>query len=218
MEANFARQWNPMPRVASVVIVGLLHVGVLYALITGLDKRRIEIVPVPIETNIIEEIKPPPPDLPDLPPPPKLSAPPPPYIPPPEIQIQQPPPPQTPVAVVATVRPPAPMAPPVVRAPPAPPAPVPDSEVSAKPIAGPSLIYPPRMEQAGREGRVEIACDVDTDGGTSNCAVIAAVGGDAFAEAAMAYVQRARYKPAIRNGVPVREQHHTFSIIFRLKG
>jgi protein TonB len=217
MEANFARQWNPMPRMVSVVIVGLLHVGVLYALITALDKRRIEIVPVPIETNIIAEIKPPPPDLPDLPPPPKLSAPPPPYIPPPEIQIQQPPPPQTAVAVVTTVRPPAPVAPPVARVAPAT-APVPDSEVSAIPIAGPPLVYPARMEQTGREGRVEIACDVDTDGATSNCAVIAALGGDAFAEAAMAYVQRARYRPAVRNGVPVREQHHKFSITFRLKG
>lgn len=216
MEANFVRQWNPTPRLVSVVIVGLLHVGVLYALITGLHTRSVEIVPVPVQANIIEEIKPPPPDLPSPPPPPRLAAPPPPYIPPPEIQIREPPPPQTAIAVVTTVRPPAPEAPAVARPQPAP-SPVPDSEVSAKPIAGPPLVYPPRMQQTGREGRVAITCDVDTDGSTSNCTVTAAMGGDAFAEAAMAYVQRARYKPAIRNGVAIREQHHTFSIIFRLK-
>jgi protein TonB len=73
------------------------------------------------------------------------------------------------------------------------------------------------MQQSGREGQVDITCDVDTNGSTSNCTVTSATGGTAFAEAALAYVQQCRYKPAVRNGVPVKEPHHTFHIIFTLR-
>jgi protein TonB len=57
---------------------------------------------------------------------------------------------------------------------------------------------------------------VDADGGTSNCTVGAVVGGAAFADSALAYVKAARYKPAIKNGVPVAEPHHKFNIVFKL--
>jgi len=211
---NFTQQQkSPGRQLLGFVVVVLLHVGLIYALVTGLGTNIVEVIKAPIETKIIEEVKPPPPDVPPPPPPPKLAAPPPPYIPPPEIQIAQPPPP-TPVATVAVVAPPAPQAPPVARAPAAPS--VPDSEVGARAINNVKLTYPPRMLDQGREGQVEVTCDVDADGGTSNCTVGAVVGGAAFADSALAYVKAARYKPAIKNGVPVAEPHHKFNIVFKL--
>jgi protein TonB len=211
---NFTQQQkSPGRQAAGFAVVVLLHVGLIYALVTGLGTNIVEVIKAPIETKIIEEVKPPPPDVPPPPPPPKLAAPPPPYIPPPEIQIAQPPPP-TPVAAVATVAPPAPQAPPVARAPVAPS--VPDSEVSARPISGGAPKYPPRMLDQGREGHVDVTCDVDESGATSNCTVTSVTGGQPFADSALEYVKSARYKPRILNGVAVKEPHHTFSIGFKL--
>jgi protein TonB len=122
---NFAqRQADPRRHLVGLTVVVLFHVLVVYALVTGLAKRVVEVIRAPIETKVIEEIKkPPPPPEVVVPPPPKLEAPPPPFIPPPEIQIATPPPPQPTITAVTPTPPPAP----VVIAPPPPvaaPAPV----------------------------------------------------------------------------------------------
>ena len=126
---NFAqRQGDPRRHIIGITVVILFHVLIVYALVTGLAKRVIDVVRGPIETKVIEEIKkPPPPPEVVLPPPPKLEAPPPPFIPPPEIQIATPLPAPTITATTPTP-PPAPVTiapapPPVVAAAPAPPAP-----------------------------------------------------------------------------------------------
>ncbi|HTI87011.1 MAG TPA: energy transducer TonB [Alphaproteobacteria bacterium] len=108
----------------------LFHVLLVYALVTGLAKKVVDVVRAPIETKVIEEVKkPPPPPEVLVPPPPKLEAPPPPFIPPPEIQIATPPPQPTitattptppPAPVTITPAPPPPVA--VAPAPPPPPA------------------------------------------------------------------------------------------------
>src|SRR3546814_8939537 len=72
----------------------------------------ISILPAPIETKIIEEIKPPD-EPPPPPPPPEMDVPPPPFVPPPEINIATPPPQHA-----ITVQDKAPAPPPVVRTPP----------------------------------------------------------------------------------------------------
>ena len=82
-------QRSPAKHMPSIVMVGLLHVAVGYALVTGLARKVVEVIKAPIETKIIEEIKKPIEDTPP-PPPPKLAAPPPPFIPPPEVNIQVP--------------------------------------------------------------------------------------------------------------------------------
>src|ERR1700740_1689966 len=89
---NFSKQQaDPRRHVVGLSFVVLLHVLVVYALVTGLGKKVIDVVRAPIETKVIEEVKkpPPPPEI-VVPPPPRLEAPPPPLIPPPEVQIQQP--------------------------------------------------------------------------------------------------------------------------------
>ena len=127
---NFAEQQNdPRRRIIGFGAVLLFHLLIVYALVSGLAKKVVDVVRAPIETKVIEEIKkPPPPPEVVVPPPPKLEAPPPPFIPPPEIQIATPPPPQPTITATTPTPPPAPVLiapapPPVAAAPPAPPAP-----------------------------------------------------------------------------------------------
>src|SRR5450631_1204840 len=91
---NFSeRQADPRRHLVGLTVVIVFHALIVYALVTGLAKKVVDVVRAPIETKVIEEIKkpPPPPEI-VVPPPPKLEAPPPPFIPPPEIQIANPPP------------------------------------------------------------------------------------------------------------------------------
>jgi protein TonB len=126
---NFSqRQADPRRHLVGLSVVILFHALLVYALVTGLAKKVVDVVRAPIETKVIEEIKkPPPPPEVVLPPPPKLEAPPPPYIPPPEVQIATPPPQQPTISVAPSPTPPAPVdirpQAPVVTAPPAPPRP-----------------------------------------------------------------------------------------------
>ena len=126
---NFSQQQaDPRRHAVGFSVVVVLHVFVVYALVTGLAKKVVDVVRAPIETKVIEEIKkPPPPPEVVVQPPPRLEAPPPPFIPPPEVQIQTPPPIQPTITATTPTPPPAavtiaPTAP--LQAPPAPAAPV----------------------------------------------------------------------------------------------
>lgn len=151
---NFSqRQADPRRHLVGITVVILVHAFVVYALVTGLAKKVVDVVRAPIETKVIEEIKKPPPPEIVLPPPPKLEAPPPPYIPPPEVQIAAPPPaPAITVAPAPVPPPPTVMTPtpPVVVAPPAPPAPRP-SVVSIG-VACATQVQPTMPVKAAREG------------------------------------------------------------------
>jgi len=124
------RQRDPRRHIVGIGFVILFHAAIVYALLTGLAKKVVDVVRAPIETKVIEEIKkPPPPPEVVVPPPPKLEAPPPPFIPPPEVQVAVPPPAQPMITASTPVPPPAapmaPVAPPAAApAPAAPPAPV----------------------------------------------------------------------------------------------
>lgn len=115
---NFSRQQaDPRRHVAGLTLVVALHVAIVYALVSGLARKVVDVVRAPIETKVIEEIKkpPPPPEI-VVPPPPRLEAPPPPFVPPPEVRIDAPPPAQP--TITATSPTPSP-AQPVMQAPPA---------------------------------------------------------------------------------------------------
>ena len=121
----YQTQRDPTRKFVGFGAVLLFHIILVYALITGLARKVVEVVKGPIEVKVIEEVikkPPPPPEL--LPPPPKLQAPPPPFIPPPEINIQPPPTPAPTITAVTPEAPPAPQAPVIAPAPaPAPPTP-----------------------------------------------------------------------------------------------
>ena len=160
---NFSqRQADPRRHLVGITLVILFHALVVWALVSGLAKKVVDVVRAPIETKVIEEIKKPPPPPPEivLPPPPKLEAPPPPYIPPPEIQIATPPPPQPTITVAPSPVPPpptpmTPTPPPppvaVVVAPPAPAAP-PRPAVVAIGVACATQVQPSMPAKALREG------------------------------------------------------------------
>ena len=160
---NFSqRQADPRRHLVGLTLVILFHALVVWALVSGLAKKVVDVVRAPIETKVIEEIKKPPPPPPEivLPPPPKLEAPPPPYIPPPEIQIATPPPPQPTITVAPSPVPPpptpmTPTPPPppvaVVVAPPAPAAP-PRPAVVAIGVACATQVQPSMPAKALREG------------------------------------------------------------------
>jgi protein TonB len=119
-----------------IAIVILLHVFLVYALVSGLATSAVDIIKKPLEIKIIQAPPAPPPPPPQMtPPPPQLTTPPPPYIPPPLIQVQQPPPPPV-FAVTTTVKPPPAAQPaPPPPAPAAPPAPSTDVGVVCPNVA-----------------------------------------------------------------------------------
>lgn len=88
MNRNYGSAQDGTRRLTGFAVVVILHVALGYALVTGLARKIVEVIKPPIETKIIEEMKPPPPDQP--PPPPKLAPPPPAFVPPPEVNIQVP--------------------------------------------------------------------------------------------------------------------------------
>lgn len=131
---NFAQDNKTGSRTTAFVMVVGIHVLMIWAIASGLAKKVVEKVAGPIETKVIEEVKPPPPpeDLPP-PPPPDLKAPPPPFVPIPEIQVQTAAPPP-PITIQSTAAPPPqefrPAPPPQVAAPA--PAPRPAGPVQAR--------------------------------------------------------------------------------------
>src|SRR5882672_489164 len=168
---DFAQhQRNPARHLVGVGGVILLHILIIYALITGLARKVVEVVKGPIDVKVIEEVikkPPPPPEV--IPPPPKMQAPPPPFVPPPEVVIAQPPPAPT-ITAVTPEAPPAPQAPVITKAPEAPPAPAPPTVRSAQ-VACPnyrevmqSIVYPREALLDNIEGEVVIEFTVATNG------------------------------------------------------
>ncbi len=164
-------------------VVLAIHLVIGWAMVTGLAQRMVEVIKSPLETKIIEEVKPPPPPPPEnLPPPPKFAPPPPSFVPPPEVNVNPPPtaaPTITttqvaPPPVTVTVAPPAPIAPP---APPAPP------KVAARPAisnvqacAPTSDDYPSAATRAEATGTTRIRFTIGADGKMNASEVVRSAG------------------------------------------
>jgi protein TonB len=158
-------QRNPGKHVTGIGIVIVLHVLLGWALASGLARKVVEVIKAPIETKIIEEVKPPPPPETPPPPPPKMVLPPPSFVPPPEVQIANPPP--APAITVQTTTPPPPA--PVTIAPP----PGPVVAAAPAPAARPAVIdvtkcerptYPASALRAEANGTTTIRFAIDATG------------------------------------------------------
>lgn len=193
---SFAEQQTPSKHAVGFLLVVLLHVGVVYALVTGLGRQAIEVIHRPIDTKIIDEVKPPPPDVPP-PPLPKLAVPPPPYIPVPEIQIRQPPP-QNAIAAVTTVKPAEPVAPPVVRA--VEPVHIPPVIDAARSCKQPE--YPPTSRRLEETGAVVLQFLIGVDGSVVESKVETSSGHARLDEAALETLSRCRFKAGTVDGKP----------------
>ena len=215
--ADQQRQVNKHPVGVGVVIV--LHIVLGYALVNGLGRKIVEVIKAPIETKIIDEIKPPPPPPPDnLPPPPKVALPPPSFVPPPEVQVATPqiapaitvtreaPPPAPPVTIA-----PAP-APAVVAAPAAPVAPPPPKAqaVAARIDVGScdKPEYPAAALRAEATGTSKIRFTVDATGVVSKAEIERTAGASRehrlLDRAAVDALSKCRFKPGVDDtGKPV---------------
>ncbi|MGQ5701452.1 energy transducer TonB [Sandaracinobacteroides sp. A072] len=201
----------------SIIAVGVLHVLMGYALISGLAIKAVQVITGPLETVNIEEQAPPPEEAP--PPPPKLEEIPP-YVPPPDVVIETsapPPPTITTQTTIATPEPPR-------VAPPAPPAPPPPPKVEVKPASprGNSVgitsdDYPEASRRAGEEGTMTVRITIGTNGRVDSCEVVRSTGFSRLDERACQIAQRRwRFNPATENGQPV-PSTRTQNITWRLE-
>ena len=196
---SYAHPRSSSRRLTGVVITVALHIALIYALIHGLARKIVEIVTPPLETKIIEEIKPPA-DKPP-PPPPKLTTPPPPFIPPPEVNIQMPIQ-QAPTitAVAPTPPPPAPV--PFVPTPP------PRAAVSTAPVVNAASCdkpeYPPAARRANETGTVLLNFLIDVNGKVLESKIERSSGSRRLDEAARQGLELCNFRPATVDGRPQR--------------
>jgi len=197
--ASFAQPRNPSRQLVGFAGVILLHLGIVYGLVHGLGRQAIEIIRQPLETKIIEELKPPPPDA--APPPLKLAPPPPPYIPPPEINIAAPVASANAIVAITTTKPVEP--PPVVRAPP------PADVVHLAPVIDAAKScrqpeYPPVSRRNEETGTVVLQFLVDIDGKALDSKVESSSGYARLDSAARDALQLCQFKPGTADGKPER--------------
>lgn len=200
----YADQEMSKNRVIAIVIVGLIHVALGYALITGLAISAVKSVVERVTTVDINEPEPEPVEEPPPPPEPDTS-PPPPVAPPPPINIAPAPPM---IRVQPNIPPPAPVArivPPA--APPAPPPAPPPPPSQARPVERDGFnrwaariqeAYPSAAIRRGIEGNVGVSVVIGSDGRVQTCTVTSSSGERSLDDAACQGMERyARYDPAL---------------------
>ncbi|NKF22338.1 energy transducer TonB [Solimonas marina] len=191
---EFGQKPNQSRRFFGIGAVIVFHVVLIWALVNGLARKAIELLPPPIETKIIKEVKPPD-EPPPPPPPPKLDTPPPPFVPPPEINIATPPPTNT-----ITVQDKAPTPPPPKPAPPKAPPSFP-LKVTGKGCRAPE--YPPISQRLGEEGSVVLQLKVGVDGKVTDSRIQTSSGYNRLDEAARKALSLCQFQPAIVDGQKV---------------
>lgn len=180
---DFAEQQRkPGKHLVAFSVVVVFHVLLGWALVTGLARKIVEVVKAPIETKIIEEVKPPPPppETP-LPPPPKMAPPPPSFVPPPEVVVTPPPTPQPTITTTQTPPPPAPVtiAPPPqpVAAPPGPPPQAARPAIAnVKACAPKDEDYPPAAARSEATGTTKVRFAIDGTGALVKAEVVKSAG------------------------------------------
>ncbi len=176
------QQRKPGKHIVGIGIVVLMHILLGWALVSGLARKVVEVIKNPIETKIIEEVKPPPPPPENLPPPPpKLAPPPPSFVPPPEVVVAPPPTPAPAITVQTTTPPPpAPVtiapAPAPAAAPPAPAAPPVAAQPAITNVSACKPDYPPAALKAEATGTTAIKFTIDAAGKVVSADVVKASG------------------------------------------
>jgi periplasmic protein TonB len=171
---DFARrQRDPTRHMIGIALVILIHILVIYGLVTGLARKAVEVIKKPLNATIVEEIKAPPPpppppkkiEIPKTPPPPQ------PYVPPPDIPV--PTMPSEPVIAAITPTPP-PAPPPIAPPAPAPPPPPAKPAIVKNPgvVSKPEFVYPPEAQRKSIEGTVVAHVSVDENGTPTDCRIV----------------------------------------------
>tara|TARA_R110002073_G_scaffold92783_1_gene217303 strand:- start:6528 stop:7661 length:1134 start_codon:yes stop_codon:yes gene_type:complete len=87
-----------------------------------------------------------------------------------------------------------------------PPVRIDDENFDAAPLRRAQPLYPVDAAEQGLEGVVLVQFSVNEDGGIEDAEVLASLPRGVFDRAAMRAVERWRYSPAVRDGVPVRRE------------
>ena len=186
------------------LVIVLLHVGMVWALNSGLSQRVVQVVLGPIETRMIDEA--PKVDEPPPPPPPKIETPPP-FVPPPEVAIDIPMDvaPATAITQTTTTKPVA--QPPIQPKAPA----VPSTAPKVDPRRPPTKPdYPASSRRAGEAGTVVLDLYILPNGRVGDAKVQKSSGFPRLDEAAVKEAKRSwRFVPGTENGKPVAMWHST---------
>jgi protein TonB len=173
---DYARQQrDPTRHAIGITFVVLLHLFVIYALVTGLARKAVEVIKKPLTATVIEELKAPPPP----PPPPKKVV---------EAPKQKPmetyvPPPDVPVAttstepVISAVTAAPPTEPHVIAmpTPPAPPPPKPAIRRGITRVSGDSPEYPrAALKDNVLAGKVVARLVIDEKGNVTEVTIVSA--------------------------------------------
>ena len=200
----YADQEQSGRRVAALIVVGLLHVALAYAFITGLALNVIKKAAQDLKTFDVEEAPPPPPEAPPPPPQVPKNLPPPPIVAPPPIV-------QTPSIAPSIVTVPTPPPAPVIHVQAPTPPPPPSVASPLKPRGNPaewlsSDDYPASAQRDNAQGVTGFRLEVDANGRVTNCAVTSSSGNaDLDAQTCKLLPRRARFTPAkdpAGNGLP----------------
>lgn len=196
---------NTGRRTVSFVVVGLMHVGLIWALVAGLASGLIQKIPDELVAEVVkpkDDIKPPPP------PPPDLQKPPPPFVPPPEINIANDAPATN---AITAVQPNVATPPPVVQ-----PTLTPSKAVGRTHDC--QSYYPALSQRLGETGNVMVRYDVGVDGSISNVTVAKSSGSERLDAAAVNCVSsRWRNTPAMQGNTPVATPGHEAIIQFQFR-
>ncbi|MBS0472416.1 MAG: TonB family protein [Proteobacteria bacterium] len=196
---------NTGRRTVSFVVVGLMHVGLIWALVAGLASGLIQKIPDELVAEVVkpkDDIKPPPP------PPPDLQKPPPPFVPPPEINIATDAPATN---AITAVQPNVATPPPVVQ-----PTLTPSKAVGRTHDC--QSYYPALSQRLGETGNVMVRYDVGVDGSISNVTVAKSSGSERLDAAAVNCVSsRWRNTPAMQGNTPVATPGHEAIIQFQFR-
>jgi protein TonB len=186
------QQRDPTKRLGGVAVVIAFHLILVWALANGLARKIVEVAKGPMETKIIQELKPPPPEAPP-PPPPKLAPPPPEFIPPPEVNIAVEAAPANTISSVTSIKPTAPVAaaPTGVHKVPT---------VRAKSCKEPE--YPASSARLGESGRVVLNLLIGTDGRVQESKVETSSGFPRLDDAARAALSLCKFEPGTVDGKP----------------
>lgn len=186
---HYAEQRFSSRQAAGIGFVVVLHVAIIYALVSGLGEQAVQVFRQPLEAKIITPAKLPPPEaLP--PPPPQMLAPPPPYVPPPLVQIAEP----RPVPVIASVTHVQPAAHRPVAA-----APQPVARTGARLETGGCSApqYPEQAEDDNQSGTTVMQFLISTTGAVLAKHVAVSSGHAVLDDAALGAIALCRFSPAI---------------------
>jgi periplasmic protein TonB len=189
---------NTSRRTIILIGVGLLHVGLIWALVVGLASGIVQKGLEEIKAEVVkptEDKKPPPP------PPPDLAKPPPPFVPPPELNIAAETPTTNAIAAVTNTPHPTTVTP---------------SQALGRTHDCASF-YPDLSKRLNESGDVLVHYDVGVDGAISNVGISKSSGSDRLDQAAVSCVStRWRNKPAMNGDTAVASPGHEAIVRFTL--